>query len=132
MTEKIFCPYCEGLLTEKHYCISCQKDFSVEVKCSAARKTRCLSIKLLNRTILIMLVFICLKSLCPPPIGIFVKSALSEMLLLMFLLNFITKKNMISILGFWNQKIWFQHDYSGKNKSVSFFVIFLLATSALA
>ena len=34
MTEKIFCPYCEGLLTEKYYCLSCQKDFSVEVKCS--------------------------------------------------------------------------------------------------
>lgn len=34
MTEKIFCSYCEGLLTEKYYCISCQKDFSVEVKYS--------------------------------------------------------------------------------------------------
>ena len=35
MTEKISCPYCEELLTEKYYCVSCQKDFSVEVKCSA-------------------------------------------------------------------------------------------------
>ena len=34
MMEKICCPYCEELLTEKHYCISCQKDFSVEVKSS--------------------------------------------------------------------------------------------------
>jgi hypothetical protein len=34
MTEKIFCPYCEELLTEKYYCISCQKDFSIEVKYS--------------------------------------------------------------------------------------------------
>ncbi len=35
MIEKIFCPYCEGLLTAKYYCISCQKNFSVEVKCGA-------------------------------------------------------------------------------------------------
>ena len=32
MTEKTLCPYCDKLLTEKYYCISCQKDFSVEVK----------------------------------------------------------------------------------------------------
>src|SRR3989304_7489199 len=73
-------------------------------------KERSLTIKLLNRTILIMSAFICLKNLYPHPIGIFVKSALSEMPLLMFLLNFMVKKNMISILGFWNQKIQFQCD----------------------
>ncbi len=32
MTEKIICPYCEGLLTEKYYCVSCKKDFSIEVE----------------------------------------------------------------------------------------------------
>ena len=30
MTEKFICPYCERLLTEKHYCVSCKKDFSIE------------------------------------------------------------------------------------------------------
>jgi hypothetical protein len=30
MPEKFICPYCEGLLTEKYYCISCKKDFSLE------------------------------------------------------------------------------------------------------
>jgi len=34
MIEKISCPYCEKLLTEKYYCISCKKDFSVEVRYS--------------------------------------------------------------------------------------------------
>jgi hypothetical protein len=32
MTEKIICPYCEKALTEKYYCISCQKDFGVAAR----------------------------------------------------------------------------------------------------
>ena len=32
--EKIICPYCQDLLTEKHYCVYCKKDFSVEVESS--------------------------------------------------------------------------------------------------
>lgn len=34
MTERIACPYCQELLTEKHFCIQCKKDFSVEVAVS--------------------------------------------------------------------------------------------------
>ena len=30
--KKKMCPYCNKALTEVHYCTSCQRDFSVEVK----------------------------------------------------------------------------------------------------
>ncbi len=32
MMEKIICPYCQDFLTEKYYCVHCEKDFSTEVQ----------------------------------------------------------------------------------------------------
>ena len=103
MTEKIFVLTVRGSLTENYYCIPCKKDFSVEVKCS--KEDSLPEYQIAQQDHIDNACFHLLKEFVPATNWDIRQIGTIRDTLIDVLIKFHNKKNMISILGSWNQKI---------------------------